>query len=83
MTKTADYVYRNQDDSVRIRIWRRETGRWDYDMFKHVGDEYSLTSFGAEYGDDFRTKTDAKADAERKFGKITSMGAINPITRGW
>ena len=39
----ADYVYRNADDSVRVRIFRN-LGRWDFDTFRRDGSEIDQTS---------------------------------------
>ncbi len=37
MSRKADYVYRNADDTQRARLFRREDDRWDWDLFKkHV-----------------------------------------------
>lgn len=63
--KYSDYVYATADDSIRVRIFQRGSGRWDFDMFHR---ERSLIStFSADAGDDFRTKKEALAEARRMF----------------
>ena len=73
MRKHADYVYRNDDDSLRVRVFRRENGRWDYDVFDPFRD---METFSVEAGDDFRTKREALAWASR------THGPLYPITVG-
>jgi hypothetical protein len=68
--KHADYVYRNSDDSLRVRIQRKENGRWDYDVFYPSGD---IRTFSADAGDEFGSKRDALANA------ILQHGALVPI----
>jgi len=74
----ADYVYKNQSDSVRVRIHKQEFG-WDYDAFHKNGD---LSTFSDDAGDIYSTKREAKKDAEAVYGKMIS---INPetVTEGW
>lgn len=67
----ADYVYRNQRDTIRVRIFQRESGRWDYDVFLPNGD---IKTF-SEDSDDFRTKRDALSWAATQYGPLKS---INP-----
>lgn len=77
----TDYVYRNSDDSIRIRIHKpnAKADEWDFDVFE--GDDcHSYCIKGACFY--FRTKREAKARAESLYGPLTS---INPerVTDGW
>ena len=76
MRAHADYVYRNRDDSLRVRLFQRETGRWDYDVFHPNG---AIKTYSEGAGDNFATKRDALAEAIYQYGKltpITTTGAI-------
>lgn len=67
--KHADYVYKNSDDSLRVRVYRRDDGRWDYDAFFPNGDIRTFLSDG----DDFASKRDAVANA------LVQHGPLRPI----
>ena len=71
MRKHADYIYRNQDDSLRVRVHRKESGRWDYDVFYPSG---SIKTYSDGAGDDFASKRDAIAEA------IYQHGPLRPIS---
>lgn len=77
----ADYVYKNQDDTIRIRIHHQDLG-WDYDVFHRYGD---IENYSDEAGDIFKTKKDAKIEIEIEstYGIIKSMGSIETVTEGW
>lgn len=70
MRAHADYVYRNDDDSLRVRVFRRENGRWDYDVFYPSG---KVATFSEDAGDDFRTKRDALTWADDEHGPLQSI----------
>jgi hypothetical protein len=70
MSRHADYVYRNQDDTLRVRVHRRENGHWDYDVFLPNGD---IKSYSEDAGDDFYTKRDAVAEANYQYGPLRSI----------
>lgn len=80
----ADYIYKNTDDTKRIRIYRRycETSeiQWDFDVF---GKDGSYENFASEAGDSFSSKKEAKKEAEYQHGKITSIGNVETVTEGW
>src|SRR5262249_11510282 len=75
----ADLIFRNAEDTHRVRVFRRDSGRWDYDVFtKGRGVE----TYSTEAGDDFRTRAAAKWHAlENTDANIE----INPatVTEGW
>lgn len=71
MRKHADYIYRNQNDSVRVRVHRRENSRWDYDVFYPTG---AIKTYSEGAGDDFADKRDAVAEA------IYQHGPLRPIS---
>jgi len=77
--KHTDYVYRNKDDSIRVRIFQRENGRWDYDAFYPSG---SVKTYSDEAGDNFSTKRAALAEANYQHGPlraITSLGGVTDV----
>lgn len=78
--KFADYVYRNHDDSMRVRVFRRDNGHWDYDAFLANGD---IKTFSTDAGDDFRTKRDALADARHWYGKLTAIVVEGFVDNAW
>ena len=75
MTRHADYVYRDEDDAVRVRVHRRESGRWDYDVF--YSDAIETYSDGA--GDDFASKRDALAEANRQHGPLRPIAVEGSV----
>ncbi len=82
MTRThADYVYRNQHDSLRVRVHRKENGRWDYDVFYPSG---KIEVYSVEAGDDFVTKRNALAEANAQHGPLHAIaGAGNVVDAAW
>ncbi|KKN67740.1 hypothetical protein LCGC14_0458880 [marine sediment metagenome] len=76
----TDYVYKNNDDSIRIRIYQRDSNEWDYDTFNKDG---SFENFAEDSGDAFSLKRDAKKYAESQYGKLISLGNIETVTEGW
>ena len=83
MSKKADYVYRNSDDTVRVRIYRQEevTG-WDFDVVRKDGTaDWSHCSLGAlGY---FQTKKEAKQAAEELNGTLTPFNNVQTLMEGW
>jgi hypothetical protein len=81
MRKHADYVYRNRDDSLRVRVFQRETGRWDFDVFYPSG-AIKTYSEGAE--DNFASKREALAEANYQHDKLTPITVTSTITdKAW
>lgn len=76
----TDYVYKNNIDSIRIRIYQRDSNEWDYDIFHKDG---TFENFAENAGDAFALKRDAKAWAEKEYGKLISLGSIETVTEGW
>lgn len=77
-----DYIYKNADDSKRVKIFKYFTSlgvEWDFDLWS---DSDSVESFSAFAGDLFSTKRAAKAEAERRIGKLTSIQG-ETVTEGW
>jgi hypothetical protein len=67
----SDYVYRNANDTVRVRLFVRDRGGWDYDVFLRDGTIYTFT---AEYGaGTFDRKRDALAHAADTIGALRSI----------
>jgi hypothetical protein len=77
----ADYVYRNKRDSLRVRLHRRENGRWDYDVFQPSG---AIATYSDEAGDDFATKRDALAAATAQHGPLRAIAVQgNVVDDAW
>lgn len=76
----ADYVYSNKDDTIRVKIFQRESGEWDYDVFEKSKGGFSYT-FSTEAGDIFRTKKEALDDAKREFGIMKLNNKLKNL--GW
>lgn len=79
----ADYVYRNADDTVRIRIFRvMETSGWNFDIFHRSNQVHAsyAADAGASY---FRSRRDAKAAAEDMYGRLISLQPKVRVTEGW
>lgn len=76
----TDYVYKNKDDSIRIRIYKRDSNEWDYDIFHKDG---KFENFAENAGDAFSHKRTARLDAEKEYGKLISLGNIETVTEGW
>ena len=71
----ADYVYRNVDDSVRVRVRRRDGDRWDYDVFYPD----AIETYSEEAGDDFASKRAALADANRRHGPLRPIATAGTV----
>lgn len=97
-SRKADTLYRNADDSVRIRIFSREddeSGKllgYDYDIvFKDKKQEKeALRRLGTNYGVLFssgdnpaKTRLALKKDLEKVWGVLTPMGSLDNLTKGW
>jgi len=81
MRKHADYIYRNEDDSLRVRVYRSLSNRWDYDVFYANGD---VETFSTEAGDDFATKRDAIAYADSQHGPLRAIAVEgNVVDDAW
>lgn len=79
--KNPDYVYRNGEDSLRVRVFRRENDRWDYDVFYPSG---KIVTYSEAAGDDFRTKRDAleRANEENGFlSPVVTEGSV--VDKAW
>lgn len=79
MRPFADYIYSNCDDTARVRIFKNGDG-WDYDYF--IKGE-TIRNFSTEAGDLFNKKSEAKADAEFHFGKLTPRNELMVLGEGW
>jgi hypothetical protein len=82
-----DYVYRNSDDSVRFRVFRRDEGErrvrgWDIDFFEREAGGFTTnyTSNGAELP--FRTKIQALRYLNECFGALVCI-QVDRVTEGW
>ena len=75
--KHADYIYRNKHDSLRVRVHRRESGRWDYDVFYTSG---KIATHSDEAGDDFATKRDALTEAKEQHGPLHAIAVEGNVT---
>lgn len=79
--RSADYVYRNADDSRRVRVFRRESGRWDYDVFYPLG---KTATYSEEAGDDFPTKRAAIAQASEEHGPLFPIATSGQVVdKAW
>jgi len=78
----SDYVYRNHDDSIRIRIFCRARGKWDFDVFEKSNGGHVATHCLDGATSFFKRKKDALTEAANVFGELMS---INPktISDGW
>jgi hypothetical protein len=77
----ADYVYRNRDDSIRVKIHRQLGGRWDYDLYDAKNKE--SWTFSDVAGDNFKRKRDAKLDVEELVGKLIPIFVESDVLEGW
>ena len=78
--KHTDWVYSNKDDTVRVRVFKRSGGWWDYDVFKKSKGGYSHT-FSTESADTFRTKKEALTWANKEFGPLRLNNKLDNL--GW
>lgn len=76
--RRADYVYRNADDSKRVRILRRESGRWVFDVFDRDGE----IETSSDHAEDYARKVDAKRRATEVVGSLASIQVEN-VRDGW
>lgn len=74
----ADYIYRNTDDTRRVRILQRENGRWVFDVFHRDG---SIET-SSDHGEDYRRKIDAKNAVVDAIGPLISI-QVNEVRAGW
>ncbi len=92
--KCADYIYKNSDDTIRFKIFKRystehitdddnykEFIEWDVDIFEKENDHQ--WTYSTEYGDLFRTKKQAKSWIEQDYNKVSSFVPIETCTEGW
>ena len=79
-SKHSDLIFRNALDTRRVRIFRRDSGRWDYDVFAKGRSD--VETYSAEAGDDFATRAAAKWHA---LENTDATIEINPatVTEGW
>jgi len=78
----TDYVYKNADDSKRVKIFKFDTSlgvEWDFDLWS---DSNTVETYSTEMGDLFSTKRDAKVEAEKQSGKLVSI-QVETVTEGW
>lgn len=83
--KYSEYVYKNTDDQIRVKIFKRCEDRhftceWDADVFFRNGD---VTTFSHNAGDYFYSKREAKEYYTNLYGKLTSIQPVDTITNGW
>lgn len=75
--KHADYIYRNKQDTLRIRVHRRANGRWDYDVFYPSG---KIATYSDEAGNDFATKRDTVDEANEQHGPLRAIAVEGNVT---
>lgn len=86
-----DYVYRNDKDTVRVKIFAVEDGdtkKWDADIFyKGKGGKYvAVETYSKHYDDRFESKEDALVWAHKKVGDLMSIKNVKDmesVTDGW
>jgi len=76
----SDWVYSNKDDNVRVKIFKRSAGWWDYDVFEKSKGGYSYT-FSTEAADTFKTKKEALEWAKKEFGNLKLNNKLDKM--GW
>lgn len=74
----ADYVYRNSDDTKRVRLFKRESGRWVFDICSRDG-SIDTSSTDAE---DYVRKSGAKKRAIEIVGTLVSI-QVETVRAGW
>ena len=74
----ADYVYRNADDTRRVRIFKRENGRWVFDVFSRDGSIETSSNHAEDYG----RKIDARDAAVDVIGPLVSI-QVSEVRAGW
>ena len=82
----ADYVYRNTDDTKRVRIFKRDAG-WDFDVFYRFLEGGWRVESGvfAGWGNVAPTRAAALSTAEDYHGDLTAdgLGKLETVTEGW
>lgn len=81
-------VYRDAKDTVRINVYERAPrpgrlrGEWDVDVWTAHD---IVSTYSAAAGDAFPTKAEARAWAEGRYGKLTSLSATThpEVTSHW
>lgn len=81
MTRKADYVYKNRDDTVRVRIHKVEGG-WSYDAVKLGLRNTKHWRALTDDGDLAPTKAWALDYAEGAYGTLTPI-QVETVTEGW
>lgn len=83
----TDSVYRNQNDTIRFRIFKR-TGLsyrgnqgWDADIFSKNGDFKTLCVDGAI--SNYKTKREIKTVLENEYGTLILINKVDNILEGW
>lgn len=84
----ADRVYRNREDTRRVRVYRHESGEgWDFDIFtKHeFGGGWRVeAAFCTSNGESLeRTLKGALAWCEDRVGELTELRSVQTVTEGW
>ena len=82
----SEYIYKNSDDTVRVKVFSRDTAlgtEWDFDVFTKTDDGFDVTTFSEEAGDLFVLRRDGKEEAEHQFGKLKSINPEETVTSGW
>lgn len=79
MSRYGDYIYRNQEDTIRFKIWQTDMG-WDCDIFYMNG---TVITHGLEYGEYYRRKKDIKEEMDLQFGKLISINGYPTVTHNW
>ena len=81
-SKYSDYIYRNKDDTIRVKIFKRQEKYWDADVFFRNNSEKDYT-WSPEMADRIFTKNEMKKEMERLHGKLFPMGSVSSTLEGW
>ena len=79
--KYTDYIYKNQNDTIRFKIAKEETG-WFVDKFVKKINGFERISINNEIADVFEYKRDAIKYIVENHGKIKSI-IVENVTDGW
>jgi hypothetical protein len=84
--KYSEYVYKNSDDTIRIKIFKRtETDDkvcpWDADVFFRIQEK--VETYSDDAGDYFYSKREAKEYYTDLYGQLKSIQPVDTITNGW
>lgn len=71
MSIYADYIYKTPDDKIRVRVFRKCGGRWDFDVYSKT--ENKISTFSILAGDDFKTKAQALKEARSIYKNLKSI----------